>query len=85
KQTDIYLHWLSERTTKADTDIHTNTLYTDFTEWFLNEHKGVKVPKSLQFTKGLNHHVTIKKNIRINNINRQGIENLKLIDKNVVD
>jgi len=81
KQTDVYLQWLSERTVKADTNIHINILYSDFTEWFQNEHKGSKLPKSSQFTKGLNHHITVKKNIRINNLNRQGVENLKLIDK----
>ena len=79
---DIYLEWIKQRTEKAETNIHTRTLYEDFVKWIKLVTDGLEVivdcPTPWGFAKAIKRHLTFRKNIWVEKTNRQGVMNLKL-------
>jgi putative DNA primase/helicase len=78
---DIYLEYINERTQKANTNIHTSTLYKDFKKWFESNNPGTSVPNNRNFVAGIKKVVDIKK-VRVGTKISLGVEKLELVKKN---
>jgi P4 family phage/plasmid primase-like protien len=77
---DIYLEWLTNRTTASESNVHTAVLYEDFVNWYHENYRGKKPISQSDFIKGLSVHKEIKRNTWANGCNKRGVERLSLIN-----
>lgn len=77
ENTDFYLLFLNECTEHDEkSNIHSNTLYEHFKDWFKNNCPTDKIPTRIKFSIGIKNYKTFK-NVRVNNKVTSGIAGLK--------
>ena len=80
EENDIYKQYLEERTEYSDKHIHTKTLYTDFTKWFISNNPKTKIPSNKIFVSALRNHGLFIENVKIDGKSTTGTKNLKIVD-----
>jgi phage/plasmid-associated DNA primase len=78
---NIYKQYMTERTIKAETHIHTSVLYEDFKKWFFDVNLNEKhISSNKMFVKELRKINYVIENVKCDNKITTGIKNLQILN-----